>query len=285
MADAYTPQQLKILQNIELNILKDFIKICDEYNLDYFLVGGSAIGVVRHHGFIPWDDDIDVAMSRKDYDKFIEIAQKHYSDKYVVVNNDTHPNFPLMNTRWSLKGTLFVPEDFQYLKDKEDLGIFLDIFCQDNMPDDEEAYLKQGAKAWLWGKWLVLSGVKKPVLYMKGIKRLLMRIACYIGYYILKILHLKPRFFYKKAARWMLKYQDVDTKRFGYMFDPKKYTSVLYKEDVFPTKLMPFEDIEVKVPKEVEKYLTRRFGDYMQLPPENDRHIHPPFILDFGDKQ
>lgn len=283
MAEFYSDEQLEKLQSIELEILKDFIKICDENGLDYFLVGGSAIGVIRHQGFIPWDDDIDVAMPRADYDKFLKISEQYYSDKYVIVNNNTHPDFPLMNTRWSLKGTKFVPEDFKYLPNKDDLGIFLDIFCQDNMPDDEAAFLKQGSRAWFWGKWLVLSGVKVPVLYMKGFKKTIIRSMCYIGHYLLKILHLKPRFFYKRAEKWMLKYKNENTARFGYMFDPQKYTSVLYKNDVFPTKKMKFEDIEVKVPNKIETYLETRYGDYMKLPPKEDRHIHPPYILDFGD--
>lgn len=279
--DVYTEKQLKKLQKIELSILKDFIKICDDNNLDYFLVGGSAIGAVRHKGFIPWDDDIDVAMPRKDYDEFLKIAAEQYSDKYNIVNNEANPDFPLMNTRWSLKGTKFIPEDFKDVKG--DFGIFLDIFCQDNMPDDEKAFKKQGTRAWLWGKFLVLSGVKRPVLYMKGIKYYIMRVACYVGHYTLKLLNLKPRFFYNHAKKWMLMYDDENTKRLGYMFDPSRFTSVLNRDEVFPTKKVPFEDIEVKVPGDVDKYLTRRFGDYMKLPKKEDRHIHPPYILEFGD--
>lgn len=279
-SEVYTDEQLKKLQSIELGILKDFIEICDKNDLDYFLVGGSAIGAVRHQGFIPWDDDIDVAMTRKDYDKFLKIAAEEYSDRYNIVNNEVNPDFPLMNTRWSLKGTQFVPEDFKDVKG--DFGIFLDIFCQDNMPDDEKEFKKQGTRAWLWGKFLVLSGVKKPVLYMKGWKKKVMRVACYIGYYVLRVLHLKPRFFYNHAKKWMLKYEDENTKRLGYMFDPNRFTSVLNRDEIFPTREVPFEDIKVKVPNNVDKYLTRRFGDYMQLPKEEDRHIHPPYILDFG---
>ena len=128
--DYYDEKVLKKLQKIELGILKEFDKICEDNNLDYFLVGGSAIGIVRHKGFIPWDDDIDVGMNRKDYDKFLEIAKEKHSDKYTVMNNDTNPKFPLMNTRWGLNGTEYKTAD---LKDiPGNFGIFLDIFCFDN---------------------------------------------------------------------------------------------------------------------------------------------------------
>lgn len=277
----YDEKTLKKLQSIELGILEEFSNICEEHDIDYFLCGGSAIGVMRHQGFIPWDDDIDVGMSRSDYDRFLEIAKRDYSDKYTVVNNETNQNFPLMNTRWGLNGTQFIPEDFK--KVKGDFGIFLDLFCFDNIPDDEEKMKKQGTRAWFYGKLLVLSGVSTPVLYVSGIMSKIIMFVCKIVHYTFRILHLKPRFFYNKAKKYMLQYKNENTKRFAYMFDPERFTSIIDKDDVFPTKKMKFENIEVRVPKEIERYLTRRYGDYMQLPPEDKRHIHPPYILKFKD--
>ncbi|MDQ0359786.1 LicD family protein [Breznakia pachnodae] len=282
MADyKYEDNTLKKLQEIELSILNDFSKICDENNLDYFLVGGSAIGVLRHKGFIPWDDDIDVGMSRKDYDKFLAIAKDQYSDRYTIVNNQERADFPLMNTRWGLNGTQFVPEDFKNVKG--DFGIFLDIFCFDNIPDDDKEMRKQGTWAWFWGKLLVVSGVPKPVLYVYGIKAKIVLFVYFFAHRIFKILHLKPRLFYNKASKHMLKYKDVETKRMAYMFDPSRFTSIVNKADIYPTQKRKFENIEVRVPHKVEEYLATRYGDYMQLPPEDKRHNHPPYILDFGE--
>ena len=281
--DYYDKKTLKKLQKIELSILKEFDKICSENKLDYFLVGGSAIGVVRHKGFIPWDDDIDVGMRRKDYDKFLEIAKSKYSDKYTILNNDTNHQFPLMNTRWGLKGTEYKTED---LKDiPGEFGIFLDIFCQDNIPDDEKLMRKQGTKAWIYGKLLVLSGVKTPVLYYYGIKAKILKAIFFVAHYILKIFHISSRKLYKKALKEATKYKDVDTKRFGYMFDPSRFTSIMNEEDVFPLKTMDFEGLKVKVPKNLDVYLERRYGkDYMTLPPEDKRHTHPPYSLKFDKK-
>ena len=275
----YDKKVLKKLQNIELEILKDFIKICEENNLEYFMVGGSSIGVVRHKGFIPWDDDIDVGLSRKDYDKFLKIANEEYSDKYTVLNNDINPNFPLMNTRWGLKGTEYKTEDLKNIDGE--FGIFLDIFCFDNISDDDNLMKKQGTKAWFYGKLLVLSGVKKPVLYCYGVKKKILEFVFLLAHYFLKILPFSTRYYYKKALKYSTMYNNTETKRFAYMFDPQRYTSIINKDDVYPTKKMKFEKIDVNVPNKVENYLSKRYGDYMTLPPEDKRHTHPPYSLKF----
>ena len=278
----YDSLTLKKLQKIELNILREFDEICSRNNLEYFLCGGSAIGAIRHKGIIPWDDDIDVGMKRDDYDKFLEIATKQYSDRYTVVNNETNPNFPLMNTRWGLNGTQFIPEDFKGVKGN--FGIFLDIFCFDNIPDDDKKMKRQATKAWIYGKFLVLSGVSSPVVYVYGVKRIIVLAVCKIIHYLLKLLHLKPRFFYRHAKKYMLQYKDIDTKRIAYMFDPSRFTSIVEKSEVYPTIKMEFEEFEVQVPGKIEAYLEQRYGDFMAIPPVDKRHNHPPYILDFGDK-
>lgn len=277
--ETYDEETLKQLQLIELGILKEFDKLCDKYDLDYFLIGGSAIGAIRHQGIIPWDDDIDVGMNRKDYDKFLKIAKRDYSDKYTIVNNETNPNFPLMNTRWGLNGTKFKTKDLKNVPG--DFGIFLDIFCFDNIPDDESKMKIQSTLAWIYGKLLVLSVVDRPVLYIDGWKKQFVLLISKCVHVIFKFLNLKPTFFYKKAKKYMLKYQHDETERIAYMFEPQRYISVAYKKDIYPTKKMKFETFEAKVPNNIEKFLEKRYGDYMTLPPKEKRHNHPPAQLKF----
>ena len=83
---SYEPVILEKLHQVQLQILADFIKVCDKYDLPYFVVYGTAIGAVRHHGFIPWDDDIDVAMLREDYDEFCKVFQKELGKEYNLLN-------------------------------------------------------------------------------------------------------------------------------------------------------------------------------------------------------
>ena len=279
----YNKKTLKRLQKVELGILKEFDQICRKNGLEYFMCGGSAIGIVRHGGFIPWDDDIDVGMSRYDYDKFLEIASKEYSDKYTIVNNETNPYFPLMNTRWGLNGTEFKTND---LKDiPGEFGIFLDIFCFDNIPDDDKLMRKQGTMAWLFSKFTVLCGVKKPVLYYSGLKAKILKVIFYVAHYILKIFRFSSRFFYKKAIKYALEYKDEDTKRIAYMFDPKRFTSIVNRDDIYPIKNTKFNGINVMIPNRIEKYLEVRYGDYMTLPSVDERHTHPPYSLKFNTEK
>ena len=164
----YDELTLRKLQEIELGILKDFVDLCNKYKIDYFGCGGTAIGAVRHGGFIPWDDDIDIALPRKDYEKFLKVAEKEYGDKYRVINTRKDPRYPLTTTRWMLNGTKF-KEDA--LKDIPcELGIFLDLYCFDNIADDDKEMKKQAYAAWFWGKLLILRSIPRPVLYFGGWK-------------------------------------------------------------------------------------------------------------------
>ena len=141
----YDNETLRKVQLTELDILKDFIKLCDDNNITYFGIAGTAIGAIRHKGFIPWDDDIDVAMPREDHDRFIKIAKEQYSEKYQVMNGYENSNYPLLTTRWMKRNTKFVEVP---LKDIDcPLGIFLDIYPLDKIPDDEKLFKRQARKA------------------------------------------------------------------------------------------------------------------------------------------
>ena len=92
MPKFYEEAELKKIQGCELEILKDFMKICDENGLRYFAFAGTGIGAVRHKGFIPWDDDIDVALPREDFEQFIRLVERQMGDKYYVLNTEHDEN-------------------------------------------------------------------------------------------------------------------------------------------------------------------------------------------------
>ena len=278
----YDKETLTLLQNIELEILHDFQKLCNDHDIKYFAGGGTAIGAVRHKGFIPWDDDIDVNLLRSDYEKFLKYAEQEYSDKYILMNTEINPLYPLMSTRWMKKGTKFKEES---LKDLDiDLGIFLDIYCFDNVPDDNKLMEKQARKVWFLNKLMILKAVKKPVLYYTGFRARLVSLICLIGHYILNILPFSNKCIYNTIKKELVQYNHIETQRVAYYFDPTPYTSIIKKSDIFPTYEEKFEDGNIQMAKHVEKYLSRRFGNYMELPPENKRHNHPPYIFDLGIK-
>ena len=128
----YDNETLTKVQKAELGILRDFVDLCEKNNLTYFGIAGTGIGAIRHGGFIPWDDDIDVAMPRDDFEQFVDIAKRQYSNKYMIMNGTENENYPLLTTRWMIRGTEFVEEPLKNIKCP--LGIFLDIYPLDKIP-------------------------------------------------------------------------------------------------------------------------------------------------------
>ena len=124
----YDPKTLKHLQDVYLMMLKDFIKVCDENQIEYFLDGGSALGAVRHQGFIPWDDDIDIAMPRKDYDRFVHMCLD--DSRYKILSYETDEKYIYSFAK--------VVDSYTKLKEwgtaeYEQLGVYIDVFPMDNL--------------------------------------------------------------------------------------------------------------------------------------------------------
>ena len=281
----YDSETLKKLQKIETEILRDFDELCTKHGITYFGCGGTAIGVVRHGGFIPWDDDIDIAMTRKDYEKFLKVAElPEYAEKYKLVNAETVPSYPLMTSRWCRKGTKFKEESLKHVPDE--LGIFLDIFCFDNIPDNQLMMWIHAWRCWFWGKLLILYWMDTPVLYDSGLVKTLELTGCKIAHKLLRLIPLKPSFYYSRAKKVSKEFYGKKTKRVNYMHDPKPCMSIMNKSDIFPVKKMKFDDLMVSEPKNIEAYLLQRYGEgYMTCPPEDKRHNHPPYELDLGEEQ
>ena len=158
----YDDITLHRVQQLELMILEDFLALCRRHDLTCFGFAGTGIGALRHKGFIPWDDDIDVGLLRPDYEAFLRYAKEELGDKYIVMNVREDPNFPLMTTRLMLRGTKFREEALQDIKCE--LGIFLDIYPFDQASDDESQFKKQCRDAWFYSKLLILRSIAFPVL-------------------------------------------------------------------------------------------------------------------------
>lgn len=279
----YDSATLKKVQNAELGILADFIKVCDENGIDYFGLAGTGIGALRHGGFIPWDDDIDVGLLRKDYDRVIEIFRRDFGDKYTVVNGDYYKKYPLMTTRIVINGTSFVEESLKGIDCP--LGIFLDVYAFDNVAPDEKKKKKQVHKAWLYSKLLILRHIPFPVLPFKGIKGKICHCITFMAYLFLNIFFVSHNFIYRKCLKYSTMYNGEDTGVYGFFCDTDAYSQILAKDEIFPVRKIGFESLEMSFPNELEKLLTALYGDYMQLPPEEKRKNHFPYRLDFGSTE
>lgn len=276
----YQPDILRKLQKCELEILRDFVKICEENNLTYFGFAGTGIGALRHGGFIPWDDDIDMGILREDYIKLREIIQTKYSDKYTFVDASTFNDYANMNAHIVLNGTKFVEESAKNAKYPQ--GIFLDIFPFDNAPQDEIIREKYVRNVWLRSKFLIIKHTPFPVLpFRKGIKVKLCHAVTATIWFILNLFCISHKFLYNKLYKFATKYNKEDTGYYYYSCSSSRQGTVYSKEDFYPLKKIKFEDIDLDFPQNIEKALTRVYGDFMTPPPPEKRVNHCPNILEF----
>ena len=282
MPKFYEPEVLKKVRAIELNIFRDFIAFCEKHNLEYFGIAGTGIGAVRHKGFIPWDDDIDVAMPRKDFEKFLVLAKEELSDEYLVLNGRDYREFPLMTTHLVKKGTRFVNQGMEKLDCP--FGIFLDIFPMDNVADGERAFHRQAWSAWFWNKLLILRNMSRPYLGFTGWKKMAAYGCCSVGHWTLKLLHIPQSFLYRKCENACRKYEGQNTKRMAFLPDTNPFWNIVDKTGMYPLQMMEFEDFKVAFPKNLDELLRMQYGDYMVLPPVEKRKTHYPAVLDFGEE-
>lgn len=280
MSKQYDQKVLRKLQLAQCIILEDFIKICDEHNLSYFIFAGCAIGVERHGGFIPWDDDIDIGMLRVDYEKFKDIALKEYADKYEILEISQNDKFPFLNMEFKRKGTRNVPEIF---KDSDvDMGIDVAIYPFDNVADDKHKRKNQLRSVFFWHKIKILREFGHPVLFIKGWKRTVVSAICVIAHTLLKLFNVSHSFINKQYLKSALKYNDSETEWVSCFFGTTPMENSMKRSDIFPLAEKKFEYLTVKIPGRNHECLTRKFGDYMQIPPPEKQKNHVPYILEFG---
>jgi lipopolysaccharide cholinephosphotransferase len=276
----YNDAILHRLQQLELSILDDFMTVCRENGFSWWALCGSGIGALRHQGFIPWDDDIDVGLLRADYDRLNQIFKDRFPDKYVVVNADEFPSFPLSTTRITLKDSLFVEESLRRVKDCP-LGIFLDVYAFDNVPPDPALAKKQIRTAWFWSKLMILSAVPFPVLPFSGVRRKLVHAVTAVVWAVLRLFRVSPGRLFRRLKKAATRYNDRPAAAYAYPADTDPYSNYFTPEDLFPLRTLPFEGRQVNFPHNLEKHLEYLYGDYMQLPPVEKRKNHFPSKLKF----
>lgn len=274
------PEELRRLQLVSVELLKEFDRVCGVLDIPYFLYAGTALGAVRHKGFIPWDDDIDLGMLREDYRRFLAEAPAVIGDEFEIVDALIAPHFPACNANLTFKGTYCVPEEFADCPYQYAIG--LGIYAFDCMVDDEVLFRRQCKKTWLWGRLSFLRATATPHLSLTGWKRTLASTACHIAHASMKLVHLSPQWIYRQWEKAATLYNDRETGRVADFMDrrPADWSATL--DELFPTKTVEFEGLLVQTPRDDDALLRRGYGDYMQLPPEEDRKNHYPSRLDFG---
>ncbi len=270
---------LKALQREELDILLAIKAFCEENNIKWFCDSGTALGAVRHRGFIPWDDDIDIGMPREDYDRFLELsAGGMFPDGYSVRTSLNTPGYTSMFAKVYKEGTLFSTSET--IEAGCNQAIYVDVFPYDRAAIDPPKRRKQIgiAKRWQSISYLYwLSNINVP---HGGVLGHVEKVACRIGHVICKVL-LSPRIIADRFARAEL--IGAKDEGDGWICLPWPDTGIFGTADLFPCRCLDFEGYSVPVPANYDKYLTSLYGSWEELPSEEDRHTHLPIELRFGD--
>ncbi len=266
----YDADQLKATQ---VEILKDIINITKRENLDYFIIAGTLIGAIRHQGFIPWDDDIDIAMTRKDYEALKKIINTEYSDKYFMQDYDTEPNFYMPFGKLRLNNTLYNEGHVEHLTLHK--GIFIDIFILDKEPRvDGFMFNLRGHTIQVLNKLVAYRYV-----YQNGRNASPARKVITYASMIFPIQFLK-----NTQEKLMQKNNDNPNSEYLLNYPCRYgYKKQSFHQDVyFPAKEAQFEGITVSIPNKYDEMLTRIYGDYMTIPKEEDRETHDPTTIEFN---
>lgn len=249
---------LRKLQNIQLDILKEYIRICKKYHLQYFLIGGSCLGAVRHQGFIPWDDDIDVGMPREDYEKFLEVAVNELPRSYFLQTAKTDPHYPLNFAKIRHNQTAFLESAVAHLEINH--GVYMDIFPIDGY--SSSLRLKWKIKRLKWG-------IEKAFT-LKEWRSKFKSMCVRMSTATLRDYH-KTRDILNATVK-KHRYDACDTviSHFGAWGEKE-----VFAKDVFGQgSLGIFEGLEVMLPADPDFYCRQLYGNYMEYPPVEKRVTH-----------
>lgn len=253
------------LQMIQLEALKEVDRLCKKHSIKYYMIGGTLIGAVRHKGFIPWDDDIDIAMMRRDYDKFLKCCQSDLQDKYFIQNYQTDVDIYHALTRVCILGTYVDDKQTEHLKFRKEA--YIDIFPLDRVPDDNKLLKRQERIIKIIDR---LMQFKACIVYRRGFLSLKFVAKKIIRYMMLPIPLKTLQQFREKT---MKEYSGQNTLRVCSTASKYGYKKQVMQQSIYGEPvLLEFEDGMYYAPQNWNAYLNHLFGDYMTLPPEDQRN-------------
>lgn len=256
------------LKQIQLDILLAFDKFCVENDIKYSLAAGSLIGAIRHKGFIPWDDDIDVYVMRKDYKKLVGIFPEKYIGKYTLITMER-------NKKWNRAYGKLCDDRTVYCEDANgismEMGVAIDVFPIDDVPDDFAEWTKYNKRRKLLRNMYTLKFIRinKGRSLVKNLFAIVSKVVLF-------------PFSFKLLARIMNWYSQIHNgKGYKHVYEncPGVYNTknAWLKKDFAQVYYTEFEGCQVKIMVGYDDYLRTIYGDYMKLPPEEKRVSHHIF--------
>lgn len=253
-----TSEQLQQLKDCERDMLAAFVAVCEKHNIKYTLQGGTLLGAVRHQGFIPWDDDVDVSLPRKEYERFIAVAGKELPSYYFLQTKDTDPEYPNNFAKIRDSRTTFIETSARHLNINH--GAYIDIFPIDYYPDGFRAKIFEIKKKLL--TWRINKAFYMP--YMSFVSKIATVISCILYPSLRGAIEKREKLFksvpesgrvVNNSGAWLEK-------------------EIIPGQWLEKTTEMTFEGIRVQASAEYDEWLSYVYGDYMKLPPEKDRKGH-----------
>jgi len=251
---------LKELHNVMLSMLVDIDAVCRKHGLRYYLAYGTLLGAVRHHGFIPWDDDADIFMPRTDYEKFLSVATDELGSQYFVQYYKTEPYYRHPFAKIRCNGTACVIQNHRHIPMHQ--GIFVDIFPLENVPSCS-----------LMRMLLLYVAVLTDRLCALSVARLPSRYRWFAPFKSVFSYCFKPSTFASMGDILIRLIQARESDQMMCVHVP----AMRYKKDLFPSALfcngkdVMFEGRTLRIPEEAETFLRRTYGDFMSLPPFEKR--------------
>lgn len=237
-----------------LEIALEVKRICEEQGFKYSLYGGSVIGAVRHNGFIPWDHDIDMCMPRKDYDKFLRFMLKHPNEKIFFSNYKSEKRYPNSWGKVRLNNTVFLEKELASLTELHS-GVFIDLHPIDNILP---SLLKLQVKLAMF--WSCVGKVKSNLYTGSAKKRAVYKMFSWLPYCVINAF----RGFAMKC------FKPFKTKYVYKIAHPNGGVYPIKRETFEDLVMHKFEAFEFPIPENYHEFLTDRYGDYMQIPPESE---------------
>ena len=292
----YTEEQLKRLRDIELELYQELAGICRKHELTFVTGFGTTLGAIRHKGFIPWDDDMDFLMPRKDYEILIRVAPEELKrSRYALLEPRLTENYVMSFAKLCRKDTIFLEEVDKHVRYHN--GICIDIFPMDYWPQNRKRRDHVAFRCYVLARLCSLSTYAHPKLpkTLTGPRRKAAIAACICIHSLLRFFGLTT----PKLYHLYLKYAQCTTSEQAdnYVTDmcwcwirkEGKFTwhmfGLQYKDtDLFKSVQVEFEHMTIPVPEKYDSYLTIAYRDYMQLPPVENRHSHKPSVLVFPEE-
>lgn len=258
------------LRKVQIEILNEIDRICRKNNINFFLIGGTLLGAVRHKDFIPWDDDLDIAMTRDDFEKFRAIIKEQLDEKYFFDYYDTDKDYYLPFAKVRKNNTTFDEEVSQKLDNHK--GIFVDIFIYDFVDNNikrcfiKAAIIQSLSDTILWKKKLIkLNSCRHPIFVIA--------FSIFSPKLILKLIDFISKKFNGKTEN------KKNIACFNSLINIKK--DFFSSDDFFPLKKILFGENEYNGLNDNDKFLTIQYGDYMTLPPVEERVNHNTLNISF----